>query len=263
MQINIFHSIRATNFPRPFTLGVCRLTKHKKIAKKENWRNHNWKVQKKRVSSFCSLPFRQQISSLDPLFFSFFSKKHTSYFFFSFNHHFHIIKKYFIFFLSRSPVEPLFVRLFFVSLLTAQKECRMATKTTKKLRTGDERGKEHTQGVPKKSYARGHIHGLLLIRWKKYAGAVKVQRYAKAPENCYFSFFSSVFTDALTILIPPFPFSLSHLFFSRNTNYAYYTSTKWSVFWNIKDKLSASSSAEISGSFSIFLFIFLFGYPWK
>lgn len=102
---------------------------------------------------------------------------------------------------------------FFVSLLTAQKECRMATKTTKKLRTGDERGKEHTQGVPKKSYARGHIHGLLLIRWKKYAGAVKVQRYAKAPENCYFSFFSSVFTDALTILIPPFPFSPSHLFF--------------------------------------------------
>lgn len=64
-----------------------------------------------------------------------------------------------------------------------------------------------------------------LIRWKN-AGAVKVQRYAKAPENYYFFFFfSSFFRDALTILFFHFV-SLSHFsfffFFSRNTNYAYY-----------------------------------------
>lgn len=59
-----------------------------------------------------------------------------------------------------------------------------------------------------------------LIRWKN-ADAVKVQRYAKAPENYYF-FFSSFFRDALTILFFHFV-SLSHFFFfSRNTNYAYY-----------------------------------------
>lgn len=231
MQINISHPIRVTNFPRPFILGFCHSMKRKKIAKKRKSKKSSLKSTEKTCFFVIFTPLSSTTLVSRSSFFFFFSKKHTSYFFFSFDNHFHIIKKYFIFFLSRSPVEPLFVHLFFVSLLTAQKECRMATKTTKKLRTGDERGKEHTQGVPKKSYARGHIHGLLLIRWKKYAGAVKVQRYAKAPENSYFSFFSSVFTDALTILIPPFPFSLSHLFFfSRNTNYAYYTSTKWSFF---------------------------------
>lgn len=69
-----------------------------------------------------------------------------------------------------------------------------------------------------------------LIRWKN-AGAVKVQRYAKAPENYYFFFFSSFFRDALTILFFHFV-SLSHFsffFFSLGTPTMPIISTKWSV----------------------------------
>lgn len=65
-----------------------------------------------------------------------------------------------------------------------------------------------------------------LIRWKN-ADAVKVQRYAKAPENYYF-FFSSFFRDALTILFFHFV-SLSHFFFSLGTPTMPIISTKWSV----------------------------------
>lgn len=56
-----------------------------------------------------------------------------------------------------------------------------------------------------------------LIRWKN-SGAVKVQRYVKAPEN-YFFFLPQ---RCINYFILPFCFSFSYFFFSRNTNYAYY-----------------------------------------
>lgn len=59
-----------------------------------------------------------------------------------------------------------------------------------------------------------------LIRWKN-ADAVKVQRYAKAPENYYFFFFF-LLQRRINYFILSFCFSFSFFFFSRNTNYAYY-----------------------------------------
>lgn len=54
----------------------------------------------------------------------------------------------------------------------------------KKSQTGDERGEEHKVSR-KKAMHEAIFMDFDLIRWKN-AGAVKVQRYAKAPENYFF-----------------------------------------------------------------------------
>lgn len=58
-----------------------------------------------------------------------------------------------------------------------------------KVRNGRRKIKGACTGCPEKELCtRPFQWTLTLTRWKKYAGAVKVQRYAKAPENCYVLF---------------------------------------------------------------------------
>lgn len=102
---------------------------------------------------------------------------------------FHIIKKYFIFFLSRSPVKPLFVHIFLICS-HCKKEYLYSNKNEQKKVTNGrwKRKGAYTRCPEKKAMHEAIFMDFDLIRWKN-AGAVKVQRYAKAPENYYFFFF--------------------------------------------------------------------------
>lgn len=101
----------------------------------------------------------------------------------------------------------------------------------KKFRTGDERGKERTQGVPKRATHEA-IPWTFFLTYK----VEKSMQMRKSPAlykgTGELFFFLSFFKDALTIIL-----SLHFLHFSlslsRNTNYAY-ASTKWSVLKYLK-----------------------------